>query len=225
MSIEFVLTGFYNSFFPKVLSITAHQTEKKTTVEINRYYNGLTAVTILLVPFCIFVMPLALDLLVRIFNKPDYLEVINWIPYIAITYLLRSIRFYVAMPYGVTKYSKPLPLFYIVILAVKICGMILLVPGYGIHGVIMSTWISYGVEVLILYFGIKNRFIMRFNTFKLLVAPIALAVVIGIAEPILGKTFPFLLHLGYVSVAGFLLLWAYRNEVKVFNWNFFSKLK
>src|SRR5947207_3988635 len=78
-AIDFVLTGFYQSFFPKVLGITALQTEKKTTVEINRYYNGLTAVTILLVVLCIFAMPVVLIGLLQWFNKPVYLEVIQWI--------------------------------------------------------------------------------------------------------------------------------------------------
>ncbi len=61
MAIEFVLAGSYNSFFPKVLGIVALQTEKKSTVEINRYYNGLTAVTILLVGLCIFFFPIIIE--------------------------------------------------------------------------------------------------------------------------------------------------------------------
>jgi len=225
MSIEFVVTGFYNSFFPKVLSITSLQKEKKTTVEINRYYNGLTAITILLVTLCIFVMPFVLDELIKFFNKPDYRDVIKWIPYIAITYLLRAIRLYVAMPYGVTKYSKPLPFFYAIIVSVKILGMIFLIPKYGIHGVIFSTWLSYIFEVVILYFGIRNRFDIQFNVFKLLLAPLTLAIIIGIVEPLFSNTYPFLIHGFYILVGATLLIWAYRNELKMMNWNLFSKMK
>jgi len=181
-AIEFVLGGLYNSFFPKVLGITALQTEKKATVEINRYYNGLTAVTIALVTLCVFGMPIVLQWIVRWFGKPQYLDVIQWMPYIAITYLLRSMRYYVAMPYAALKYSKPLPLFYLAIVSTKVFAMILLIPRYGIQGVIIATWIGYVVEVLILYLGVKNKFEIHFNIFKLVIAPTVMALVIGIIE-------------------------------------------
>lgn len=219
MAIEFVLTGFYNSFFPKVLGITALQTEKKTTVEINRYYNGLTAVTILLVTLCIFAIPIALDWLLLWFDKPEYIEVNQWIPLIAVTYLLRSIRFYVAMPYAALKYAKPLPLFYLVIVSVKILGMVLLIPEYGIQGVIISTWLGYGVEILILYFGVKNKFEIQFNVFKLIIAPLVMAIVIAVVEPLIGQSQPLLVHGVYIILGLALLLWAYRNEVKLFQWS------
>ncbi len=115
--IELSVSGFNSSFFPKVLGIVALQTEKKTTPEINRYYNGLTAVTILLVGLCIFCFPLLITLLV---TKTGYLAAVPLrIPFLAVTYLLRAMRFYVAMPYGALKYAKPLPMFYLVIVSIK----------------------------------------------------------------------------------------------------------
>lgn len=215
-AIEFVLTGFYNSFFPKVLGITALQTEKRTTVEINRYYNGLTAVTIILVVLCIFGLPLVIEGAVWWLNKPEYLQVIQWIPFIAVTYLLRSMRFYVAMPYAALKYSKPLPFFYVIIVAIKISSMIILLPLYGIWGVIIATWVGYIIEVAILYFGVKSKFTMEFNVFKLIVAPVMMAIIIIILEPWFGFDHSLLLHSGYIIFGLALLLWAYRNELKVF---------
>jgi len=213
MAVEFVLTGFYNSFFPKVLGITALQVHKKTTPEINRYYHGLTAVTILLVAGSVLVLPPVFQWFVQ---KPAFLAAIRWFPFVAVTYLLRSLRFFVAMPYAAIKYSKPLPIFYGVIVATKVGGMFLLIPSYGIMGLLVATWIGYIVEIAVLYFGVRSKFEMTFNVFKLIVAPLTLAVVIVIFEPLFGTAFPFLTHLAYVLVAGLLLLWAYRNEIRVF---------
>jgi len=213
-AIDFVLSGLLASFFPKVLGITALQREKKTTVEINRYYNGLTAVTILLVALSIFAMPIVLQFLIVWLGKPQYLEVIQWIPFIGVTYLLRTMRFYVSMPYAATKYSRPLPFFYLLIVSSKITGMILLIPRYGIQGVIIATWIGYAVEILTLYFGIRKKFEITFNAFKLVVAPVVMAIVIVILEPLLAKDQETLVHAGYVLLAIALLSWAYRNELK-----------
>lgn len=211
---EILLISFYNSFFPKVLGITALQTEKKSTVEINRYYNGLTAVTILLVTLSIFGLPIA----IQWFKKSQYLDALPWIPFLAVTYLLRSMRFYVAMPYAALKYSKPLPFFYAFIVAIKIASMVVLIPAYGIMGLIIATWIGYSVEVVILYFGVRNKFEISFNAFKLIAAPLSMALVIVILEPLLSHKFELLIHLLYVVIAGLVLGWAYRNELKIFNW-------
>jgi O-antigen/teichoic acid export membrane protein len=216
MAIEFVLVGFYNSFFPKVLGITALQVEKKSTIEINRYYNGLTALIILLVTMSILGFPIAINWFVK---KPGYLEALHWIPFIAVTYLLRSMRFYVAMPYAALKYSKPLPFFYAFIVAIKIGSMLILIPKFGIMGLIVSTWIGYSVEVITLYLGVKSKFEMWFNAFKLIAAPLLMTLVIIVFEPLTAGRLELLTHSFYVLIAGILLVRAYRNELKIFNWN------
>jgi len=211
---EILLTSLNSSFFPKVLGITALQTEKKSTVEINRYYHGLAAVTILLVTLSIFGLPIA----IQWFKKTQYFDALPWIPFLAITYLLRSMRFYVAMPYAALKYSKPLPFLYAFIVAIKIATMVVLIPLYGIRGLIISIWIGYSVEVVVLYFGVKNKFEISFNAFKLIVAPLSMALVIVILEPLLGHEFELLAHILYVIIASLVLGWTYRNELKIFNW-------
>src|SRR6185369_9819876 len=148
--------------------------------------------------------------LVEWLNKPQYLEVIQWIPFIAVTYLLRSIRFYVAMPYAALKYAKPLPLFYLIIVAVKILAMVLLIPSLGIQGVIVSTWIGYSVELLVLFFGVRKKFAIQFNAFKLIIAPLLMAGVIIIAEPLVSDQYQLHLHAGYIAFGIGLLAWAYR---------------
>ncbi len=214
-SIEFVLVGLYNSFTPKVLGMVALQTEKKTTPEINRYYHGLTAVIILLVGLSIFIFPMLLQWV----NKPSYLGAIVWMPFIAVTYLFRSMRFYVAMPYAALKYSKPLPYFYFIIVAAKLSLMIALLPRYGVMGVIVATWVGYALEVVILYFGIRLKMRVRFNVFKLVTAPMVIAMLIIILEPLWGAAHPWVAHPFYIVMGGVLLLWAYRNELSVFQWS------
>jgi hypothetical protein len=48
------------------------------------------------------------------------------------------------------------------------------------------------------------------------IAPVSLAVLILALEPWLGKLYPTWVHLFYVVVAGGMLVWAFRNEIKVF---------
>jgi O-antigen/teichoic acid export membrane protein len=101
--------------------------------------------------------------------------------------------------------------------------MVLLIPKYGVMGLIISTWIGYLVEIVLLYLGIRKKFEIEFNALKLIAAPLSLALAVVIFEPLFGNTFELLTHVGYVVIAGLILLWAYRNELKVFDWSPFLK--
>ncbi|MBS1682686.1 MAG: oligosaccharide flippase family protein [Bacteroidetes bacterium] len=215
LSVEFVLTGFYNSFYPKVLGMLALQPEKKSTVEINRYYNGLTAVTVLLVTFGIFALPIAIQWFV---NKPGYLASIPLLPLIAITYLFRVLRLYMAMPYAAVKFYKPLPIYYLIIVSIKIAGMFLLIPQFGLRGAVFATWIGYAAEIIILYFGIRSKFLFEFNALKLILIPVVIATIILLVEQTFGSQLPLLTHTAYIIFGMALLAWGYRNELKVFTW-------
>ncbi|MBS1558964.1 MAG: lipopolysaccharide biosynthesis protein [Bacteroidetes bacterium] len=215
--IEFALSGFYNSFFPKVLGIVALQKEKKSTIEINRYYNGLTAVTLILVTVCIFFFPIILKFLVDYLGKSKYLEAIEWIPFLAITYLLRSMRFYVVMPYAAIKYQKPLPIYYLFIVGIKIFSMIAFIPRYGMMGLIMAIWVGYGVEIITLYIGIRKKFLLQFNFMKLAGAPLVMTLAIAVLELTVGQSHPLWVHSFYVLLAAIILAWSYRAEIKNLN--------
>jgi O-antigen/teichoic acid export membrane protein len=219
MALEFIVAGFNSSFLPRVLGAIALQRKKKTTVEINRYYNGLTAVSIILVALSIFTLPLIVEWMVQWFHKPDYLKAVPLIPWVATGYLFRSMRLYVAMPYAALKNSRPLPIYYSVVIGLKIGMMVWLMNLYGIPGVIYSAWIGYLVEVLILYWGIENKFEFKFNTTKLVIAPVLFGILIVAVEPLLGIRFPYLAHTIYLVVAAIVLFWAYRNELRTLEWN------
>lgn len=213
MAVEFVLVGLNSTFTPKVLGIALAQKEKGSTIEINRYYHGLTAVAMLLVSASIFIFPWVIEIF---FKKPGYQQAVPLLPYVAIIYLFRCMRLYVAIPYPALKYTKPLPVFYLVVLLVKVGLMYLLIGRYGIYGVIVSTWLSYILEIIILYFGIRKKFTFKINFAKMVVAPLSLAILILILEPIFGQAYQNALHGFYMMVTVVMLAWAFRNESKVF---------
>jgi O-antigen/teichoic acid export membrane protein len=211
LAIEFVLTGLNSSFYPKVLGVVALQKEKHNTIETNRYYHGLTAVAMLLVSASIFVFPMVIEF---VFTKPGYQQAIPILPFAAVIYLFRSMRLFVAFPYAALKYSRPLPFYYLIILIVKIGAMFILINRFGVYGAIASTWISYLAEIVILYWGVKDKFVFKINTAKMIIAPVLLAMLIMVMEPLLGVDYPYGVHGFYVLVALAMLGWVYRLEIK-----------
>lgn len=213
IAIEFVLNGMHNSFYPKVVStITAQDIIKGTTPELNRYYHGLIALAMICVSGAILVVPFVIDALDS--NK-GYDEANLYVPYIAIIFILKAVRQYFAVPYGIIKYTKPLPVISLITAGLKIGLMVLLIERFGIYGVIAATILSTAVEIVALRAVLKGKFLFKFNMFKLVLAPVALIITILLIEPFFLLDKKWLLHAGYVILTGLLLLWVYRNELKL----------
>lgn len=214
MVIEFSVNGLYTSFYPKVVSTVMGQKQKVATLEINRYYYGLTAVILLLISLCILSFPIILELFV---TKSEYLLSIPLIPFVALLYIFKGLRLYFSIPYGILKYTKPLPGIYLAICCVKIGGMFLLLEVMGVYGVILAGMFSSLLEIMLLYRWGKKKFEYRFNVFKLLWLPVSLGSIIILLEPLFSAEYPVLIHSGYVLACLLLLFWVFRNEVLLLN--------
>ncbi len=213
--IEFIMNGLHSSFYPKVVSVITAQSVKGSTPELNRYYHGLTAVVMIMVCAGIFVLPFLINF--QFDNNKGYHEAVQYFPFIAIVLVIKSMRLYFSAPYGILKFTKPLPLIYTVISVIKIGGILLLVTPFGIYGIIASTLISTAIEILLLEYVLQKRFRFEYNRFKIIIAPLVLFLVVLLFEPTLGRSHPLLIHLMYIAIVGGFLLWVYRNELKLLN--------
>lgn len=209
LAIDFVLTGLNSSFHAKVIGKVNEQKEKASTIEINRYYYGLTGISILAVVGAILLFPPVIE---YFFSAP-YHAAIPLLPFAALVYLLRPLRLSVAMPYAALKYSRPLPYFYLLIALIKIGLLYFFIRRWGVYGAIASTLVTYVIEIIILFFGIRNQYQFKINSFKLVIAPMLVGLSIIILEPLFGYNFTWLVHIFYATLGISVLLWAYRNEL------------
>jgi O-antigen/teichoic acid export membrane protein len=212
--VELLMNSLHSSFYPKVVSAVMAQAKKGSTPGINRYYHGLTAVVMLLICGSILVLPWAIRLFV---NRPEYHEAIRYIPYLGILYLFRCTRLFFTVPYGILKYTKPLPVIYMIVSLLKIVLIFLLVGVMNIYGVILASIISAVVEVIMVRLNLRNVFDFQFNVVKVIIIPLILLILIVILEPTLGLLYPDAVHVFYLISCVGLLWWAYKNEIALIN--------
>ncbi|MEO5977511.1 MAG: lipopolysaccharide biosynthesis protein [Chryseolinea sp.] len=210
LPVELLMNSLHNAFYPKVVSALMGKPDQSTAGEINTYYHGLTSVVTLLVTGSILVVPL---LIVAFVNKPGYQLAIQYIPYVGVIYFFRTMRLYFAIPYNTLKYTKPLPVVYIIVVIIKISLMLLTMSRWGIYGVISASIASAISEVYLLKFFIRDRFRYKFSAIKIVIAPTLLAGLIVIIEPLSRHAYGWIYHAFYVIISLLLLLWIYRNEI------------
>jgi O-antigen/teichoic acid export membrane protein len=214
IALDLLMNALHSSFYPKVVSSVMAQPQKHSTPDINKFYHGLIAIIMLLVCLGILVLPWVIETFVL---KPAYQKTIPYLPFLATIYFFRTIRLFFTMPYGILKYTKPLPIVYVIVAGLKIVLMLALMPSLKIYGVIVASLVSSALEVVLLRASIKDMFKFHFNFFKIVGAPMILFLLIMVLEPIMGFSQPYLIHFIYLFSCGGLLLWAYRNEIRLIN--------
>ncbi len=210
LAVEFVISGLYNSFYPKVIGIVMAQDEKNSTPEVNRYYHGLIACIMVLVCLAILGFSVVIDLGII---KSGYEDSIHYLPLIGIVYLVRAIRYYFAMPYGALKYSKPLPLIYLFVSVLKIALIVVFIGNYGVYAVIGAAVVSTVFEISMLWQAIGERFRFRFNKLKIFAAPLLLAVCIGLIHG-LNLFESYIAYVFYLITCFLVLAVLYRKELR-----------
>ncbi len=210
--LDFVIAAVVNSFFPKILSRTSGQILDRSSLEINRYYHGLTAVIMLMVSGTILILPILITAFVR---KPGYDQAINFVPYASLVFLLRGMRFFFGLPYSIRKDSKPLPVIFMIVSAGKVTLSFLLIRQFGIYGAIGATLAATALEVVLLWLWMRKKFDYTFNPLKLVVGPLLIMMTVLIAEPLISNSFTLIAHGCYLLLTVLLLAWLYRNELKL----------
>lgn len=214
VGVELVMNGLHTAIIPKVIKLVSVKEPKGTSVEINRYYHGFIAVIMIVVCGAIWLIPIAIEWLSLYLNRPAYILSTGIVPYIAVLYIGRSVRLFFGIPYSILKHTKPLPVIYMVVSIVKIGGMILLIKDMGLMGVIVSTAASIVVEILMLYYMSNKRFHFKFNSFKIVIAPVILIAGVFISESTLLQNYEGLRHFIYCALCALVLLFIYRVELK-----------
>ena len=219
LPIELLMNSLQSAFYPQVVARLMGKTDQRGAEEINRYYHGLIAVVMLLVTGSIFAFPVAIKVFVlRLFaNKAEYADAVQYIPYVAVIYLFKVMRMYFAIPYNTLKYTRPLPVIYMVVVAIKLVSMIILMPYLHIYGAVAASLLCAIAEVYLLKRVMQQRFIYRFNAFKIVIAPALLMLLIIAAEPFVPAAWSWMAHAGYLLACVGLLGWIYRNELKFVN--------
>lgn len=219
--IELLLNGLNASIFPQVIKLFNKQAKiKSSSIEINRYFYG--QVSLIMVGICLSII--FLPWIVGFFvHGSNYNKSLEYVPYLAVIFIFRTTRLYFVLPYNILKKMQTLTILNFFVSAIKIILMIWLIINWQIIGVIISSAISYLIEMFLLWHYLKKDYHMKFNMYKLIIAPFFLLLVIVMVEP--WGVFPIFAHVGYAFLCAILLWFSYRNEIRLMSPTKLFKLK
>jgi O-antigen/teichoic acid export membrane protein len=208
--LEIFQMGLMNTINPKIFSIWKENNLRQSTMEVNRYYNGFTALTMIIIPLMLIAFPLILPLVIK---NPVYYQALAYLPLLSLGFVTRGWFYMFMAPIYYFKKTKVLPRIFLFSAIFQVVSSILLIRYFGIMGAVWANFLVKPVQAIILYTESKKIFSFSFNRWKIIYLPV-LFIFIGIfcemistqSTRILIQSAQFLLTVGLV----FLI---YRNEL------------
>ncbi|MFH1160877.1 MAG: oligosaccharide flippase family protein [bacterium] len=210
LGIELLLVGLVNAVNPKVYGIWKDQNLRGSTLEVNRYYNGLTAFILLLIPVFVLLAPILIPLVI---TKEIYYQAFSLLAILAAGYASR-VWFYMFMaPLMFFKRTKALPRVFAISALFEIVAAILLVKYIGLMGAVWVNFLVKPLQAFLLYLESRKVFQYRFNRWKILYLPLIFMGVAIASEAIITEQTRILFHAGQLLISVILVWFAYRREL------------
>jgi len=213
LGIELLLVGLVNVVNPKVYTIWKDQNLHGSTVEVNRYYNGLTAFILILIPLFVLLAPMLIPLVIK---KEIYYQAFNLLAILAAGYASR-IWFYMFMaPLMFFKRTKVMPRIFAISALFEILAAIFMIQWFGLMGAVWVNFLVKPLQALLLYYESRKVFHYHFNRWKIIYLPVIFMAVVIVTEVFVTESTQFLVHSGQLILSLVLVWLAFRKEVVPF---------
>jgi len=210
MGIGLLHTGLVNTIQPKVFSIWKDKDLRCSTPEVNRYYNGFTAITLLALPIVTIACPLLIPLVVW---KPVYYQAFAFIGILCLGYATSPAFYLFLAPIFYFKKTKVLPKVFFFSAVIQVIMSSVLIWKFGLMGAVISNFLIKPVQAFFLYLESRKIFHYELNLWKLIYLPLIIIItgfILYVFSPDKTGVIPGFIQLIITSV---LVYFTYRKEL------------
>jgi len=208
--LDFFQSGLSSSIYPKVFGIWKEKNINYGTKEANRYFNGFTAISLLVIPVLVMVLPVIIPVVVK---KQAYYLTFNFLAILFAGYALSGLRAYFWAPLVYFKRTAVLPRIFLFSAVFQVIASVVLVKYYGLTGAVWANFLGKPIQVVFMYIESRKVFEYRMNLWKLVYLPLIFIAVVLVSEWVATDSNRRLFELGQLLLAVTMVLLAYRKEL------------
>jgi O-antigen/teichoic acid export membrane protein len=213
IGIEVVMGALLNTVIAPVYSIwSANNNVVSSTPEVNRYYNVITSVAILLIGASIVSLPLILPFIIR--NK-EYYASFEYMPLLCLSYIAMAIWHMYALPLMFEKRGFVFTKILSASAVFKLISGLILIYFFGLYGAVWSVFLTklfhYG------WVAIESHKIYhpKYNRVKILLLPALYSLIVIISNQLLPNKLEILFHTTGLFIFGIIIFIVFKNEITI----------
>ena len=220
LGIELIIAGLVNTINPKIYNIWSVSGKQESTVEVNRYYNVLTAIVLLMIPLFVIVAPMVLPLVIK---KEVYYRAFDFLAILGAGYAIRVLFYMFLAPLMFFKKTAVLPRVFAISAIINIGVGILLIRYFGLIGAVWTSFMIKPVQALLMYFECRKIYTFKLNPWKIIYTPIIFILIVFLSESLAPAGLKFKIEIMQFFAAVVLVYFAYRKELVPMIWKFLGR--
>ncbi len=210
IGLDLVMTGLVNTINPKIYHIWKDNDLHESNTEINRYYNGITALFLLVIPLFVILVPILIPLVI---HKQLYYQAFGFLAILAAGYATRVWFYMFLAPLMFFKRTAALPRVFIISAVFNVVAGIILIYYFGIIGAVWTNFMVKPVQALLMYFECRKVYTFKLNAWKIFYTPVIYILIVILSETFTPAEMKFKVEIGQFFVAVILVYFAYRKEL------------
>lgn len=220
--IDILLTGLYYTISPKLFNHLISNDIRKSDSYYNTYFNSMTGLTILFIPFTI----LAIHIIIPLFHvKPDYLISLRYVGLVSVSFLFRVLVLMYTTPIYAFKKTQMLPKIYGISAIIQVIISIILIKYFGIMGAIASMLLMKPILLLLTIWQTKKIFSYVYNYRKMVALPVIYFAIVFAGEIFGSGLNHLVLYFSEFIVTVLLVLVFFRNEIRSLILSLWSEIR
>ncbi|MCX6268204.1 MAG: polysaccharide biosynthesis C-terminal domain-containing protein [Bacteroidetes bacterium] len=208
--LDFFHSGLTASIFPKVFNLWKENNSNYSTNEVNRYFNGFTAITLLIIPVLVIILPLIIPLVVK--NTNFYLT-FNFLAILFAGYALSGLSVYFLAPIMYFKKTKALPKVFFFSSVFQIIATVGLIHYFGLIGAVWAKFLVKPVQLLLLFIESRKIYDYKINLWKLVYTPVIFVVIVMISQFTASPETRVFFETGQLVIVFVMVSLVYRKEL------------
>ncbi len=208
--IEFFQTGLVSAIYPKVFGIWKEQKVPESSVQVNRYFNGFSAATLLVLPLFLIVVPALVPLVV---HEQAYYAGFAFLPLLSLGFIGRALFYMFLAPFYYFRKTRLLPRVLLFSSLLQLLLSVWFVQRWGLAG---AVWINFIMKWVVAGFAFnecRKIFKFKFNRIKQIWLPLAYTLIFILAGRAAGSGDTLLVYAVQALVSLALVFFVYRREL------------
>lgn len=213
LAIEFLQNGLSAAIQPKVFQQWKSKNDvPQGNVDVNKYFHVFALINLILIPLYLLLIPYFVPFLV---NNSDLYQSFTLLPLLFAGMVVRIWYYVLASPVFYFQKTSILPKVFIITAVFQIVTTYLMVDFKGIQGAAITNFLTKILQVLVMFFYVKQFYRFKVNRAKLVVYPAILVLLLTIATLLDELCNNFMVY-SLIGVASLILgYFTYRKEISI----------
>jgi O-antigen/teichoic acid export membrane protein len=212
VGIEVIMGALLNTIIPPIYSIWSQNNSEKSTIEVNRFYNVVTSLTIILIALSIVGLPILLPFIVR---NEEFYSAFKYLPLLCLSYITTVIWWMYSLPLMFEKKGYFFTRILIGSAVFKLLSGIVLIHSFGLYGAVWSVLLTKIFHHGWIALDSNKIYHLKYNKVKILFLPSVYAALVIISNQFLPDEYEIFYHTMELIIFGLIIFLVYKNEITI----------